>query len=84
MNSPRRFVKDLDGSATAYLALRAKNIHVLSVGQVDHSFVVHDALLEVPNSQLSIATDCRELWVIPKQEAIHLAILHNSLSLSRT
>lgn len=47
---------------------------------MDHSFFVHDALLEVPNSQLSIATDCREVRVIPKQEVIQLAILHNSLS----
>lgn len=78
MNSLRGALKDLDGSTTTHLA--PKNPHVLSVGQVDHSFLVHDALLEVPNSRLSIAIDCRGLWVIPKQEVIHLVILHNSLS----
>lgn len=77
MNRLRNVV---DGNTTAHLTLSAKDIHVLSVGPVDHSFLVHDALLEVPNSRLSIATDYRELWVIPKQEAIHLIILHNTLS----
>jgi len=50
------------------------------VGPVDHSFVVHDVLLEVPNSRLSIATDYRELWEIPKQLSIHVVILHDTLS----
>ncbi len=81
MNSLHRVFKDLDGSTTTHLATWPKNTHVLSVGQVDDSFLVHDAMLGVPNSRLSIATDCRELWVIPKQELIHLVILHNSLSL---
>lgn len=58
----------------------AVSIHVLSVGPVDRGSMVHDVLLQVPNFRLSIATDYRELWVIPKQGAIHLVILHNTLS----
>jgi hypothetical protein len=57
-----------------------KTIHVLSVGPVDYGSVVHDALLKGPKFRLSIATDYRELWVIPKQELIQVAILHNTLS----
>jgi hypothetical protein len=58
----------------------AVSIHVLSVGPVGRGSIVHDVLLQVPNFLLSIATDYRELWVIPKQEAIHLVIFHNTLS----
>jgi hypothetical protein len=60
---------------------------------LDRSFVLHDALhdalVEAPCCHLSAAwnclelwmiADCRELWVIPKQEAIQLAILHDTLS----
>jgi hypothetical protein len=43
--------------------------------------MVHDALLDGPNSRLSIAPDYRMLWVIPKQESIQVVILHNTLSL---
>jgi hypothetical protein len=66
---------------------------MLSVGSLDRSFVLHDALhdalVEAPCCHLSAAwnclelwmiADCRELWVIPKQEAIQLAILHDTLS----
>ncbi len=80
MNSLGKVTKHLDGNAPTHLTLRAKNIHVLSVGPVDHCFMVHDALLEVPNSRLSIAADYRELWLVPKQQAVHLVILHNTLS----
>jgi hypothetical protein len=55
-------------------------IHVLSVGPVDRGSMVHDALLHEPNFHLSIATDYRELWRIPTQESVHIAILHNTLS----
>jgi hypothetical protein len=58
----------------------SKAIHALSVGPVDFGCMVHDALLDRPNSRLSIAPDCRELWGIPKEESIQVAILHNTLS----
>ncbi len=81
MNSPHKAVKKDEGKAIAHLAPRAKNIHVLSVGPMDRGSLVHDALLEMPDFRLSIATDYRELWVIPKHESIHLVILHNTFSL---
>src|ERR1017187_4708004 len=85
MNSLRQVLKSVDGKPITNLnqtdVRRAETIHILCVGPVDRSYMVHDVLLEVPNSQLSIVTDYRELWVIPKQGAIHLVILHNTLSL---
>jgi hypothetical protein len=57
-----------------------KTIHVLSVGPVDFGSIVHDALLDGPNSRLSIAPDYRMLWAIPKQESIQVVILYNTLS----
>ncbi len=60
-------------------ARMAEMIHVLFVGPVDRCYTVHDALVEVPNSQLSLAKGYRELWVLPQQEAIHVAILHEAL-----
>jgi hypothetical protein len=85
MNSLRQVLKSVDGKPITNVnqtdVWRAETIHILCVGPVDRSYMVHDVLLEVPNSQLSIVTDYRELWVIPKQGAIHLVILHNTLSL---
>jgi hypothetical protein len=43
--------------------------------------MVHDVLRVGLKSSLSIAPDCRDLWVIPKQESIQVAILHHTLSL---
>jgi hypothetical protein len=57
-----------------------KTIHVLSVGSVDRGCMVHDTLLKGPKFRLSIATDYRALWAIPKQEPIQVVILHNTLS----
>jgi hypothetical protein len=59
----------------------AKTIHVLSVGSVDRGSVVRDTLLDGASFHLTIATDYRELWGMPTQESIHVAILHNTLSL---
>jgi hypothetical protein len=85
MISLRRIVRSRDGSAAANLdqrdGRRAETIHVLSVGPLDRSFIVHDAMLMMPDSRLSIATDYRELWEIPKQQAIHVVILHETLTL---
>jgi hypothetical protein len=42
--------------------------------------VVHDTLLDGASFHLTIAIDYRELWGMPTQESIHVAILHNTLS----
>jgi hypothetical protein len=57
-----------------------KAIHVLSVGAIDCGCMVHNALLNGPRFRLSVATDYRELWVIPNQESIQVVILHSTLS----
>ena len=84
MNSLHQVVRSRDGSAIANLDKRngrsAETIHILSVGPLDRSFIVHDVALEMPNSRLSIAIDFRELWEIAKQQAIHVAILHETVS----
>jgi hypothetical protein len=56
-------------------------IHILSVGSLDHGNLVYDALIGRSDFRLSIATDYPELWAMPKQEVIDVAILHDSLSL---
>jgi hypothetical protein len=59
-------------------------IQVLSVGRMDRSNLVHDALLNGRGFHLTIATDYRELWGMPTQESIQLAIVHNTLSAFET
>lgn len=65
-----------------------ERIHLLSVGSFERSFELHDAFLVAPCRQLSVTGNClelsmipeyRQLWIIPRQEAIHLAILHDTL-----
>jgi hypothetical protein len=68
------------GSQSEWNVQPPKAIHVLSVGPMDFGCLVHDALLDGPNSRLSIAPDYRELWAIPKQVSIQVVILHNTLS----
>jgi hypothetical protein len=60
---------------------RPQAIHVLSIGPIDFGTMVHDVLRVGLKSSLSIAPDCRDLWVTPKQESIQVAILHHTLSL---
>jgi hypothetical protein len=55
-------------------------IHVLFVGPVDRGSFVYDALLDGPSFRLTIATNYQELWKMPTQESIRVAILHNTLS----
>ncbi len=85
MNSLRQPVKIGDRFTITTLSQNDRQrddaVHILCVGPVDRSYVVHDVLLKISNSQLSIVTDYRELWIFPKQEAIHLVIIHNTLSL---
>lgn len=59
-------------------------IHVLSVGRMDRGSLVHDALLNGRSFHLAIATDYRELWGMPTQESIQVAIVHNTLSAFET
>jgi hypothetical protein len=74
-----RIIEALDRSTS-----RAANVvHVLSVGPVDCGSVVHDALLDGPQFRLTIATELRQLWLIPMQEPVHLVILHHTLSESQ-
>ena len=84
MSRPSTFAKGVEqasiGSLDGKDVQRPKAIHVLSVDPVDFGCMVHDALLDEPDSRFSIAPDYRELWAIPKQESIHMVILHNTLS----
>ena len=86
MNSLGKVTNDVDesanGSAGRTVLRMQMAIHVLSVGPVAHGNMVHDVLLELPNFRLSIARDYSGLWAIPKQELIHVAILHNTFSSS--
>jgi hypothetical protein len=58
----------------------SKNIRVLSVGSIDRGSMVHDALLEGREFQLSIAMDIIGLRSILEHEEFQLAILHNTLA----
>lgn len=67
----------------------SEKVHLLSIGSVDLWYALHDALTEERNSRTSVAGACREvwmipdyrdLWVIPRQQIFHAAILHNTLS----
>jgi hypothetical protein len=84
MNRPSIFAKGIEessiGSQVELDVQSPKAIHVLSVGPMDFGCMVHDALLDGPNSLLSIAPDYRDLWANPKQESIQVVILHNMLS----
>jgi len=55
-------------------------IHVLYVGPVDRCGKIYDALLDGPRFRLTITTDYRELWEIPRHESPQVVILHNTLS----
>lgn len=84
MNSLHEVVKSDDGNAVARLTHRdtqsEKVIHVLSLGPVGRGNLVHDALFELPSFRLSIVRNYPELWMIPKQESVHIVILHNTFS----
>lgn len=54
-------------------------IHVLSVGSLDLGSMVHDALLEAPGFQLSIAKGYLDLRAMHEHEDFQLAVLHQTL-----
>jgi len=56
-------------------------LHVVSVGTLEHGYLLHDLLLNNRAWRLSVITDCLQLWEMPEREAVHLAILHDTLSL---
>jgi hypothetical protein len=86
MNSLGKVTNHVDESANGIAGRTVlhmpKTIYVLSVGPVAHGNMVHNALLELPSFRLLIAGDYSGLWAIPKQEPIHVAILHNTFSSS--
>jgi hypothetical protein len=54
-------------------------IHVLSVGSLDLGSMVHDALLEGPEFQLSIAMGYLDLCAMHEHGGFQLAVLHQTL-----
>jgi hypothetical protein len=86
MNSLGKVTSDVHETAVGGLDRRVlrmpKTIHVLSLGPMAHGNVIHDVLLELPDFRLFIATDYLGLWAIPKQEPIHVVVLHNTFSSS--
>lgn len=59
---------------------RPSALHLLSVGPPESACILHDALFDRQNWRMTIAIDARELWVIPAQQSIHVAVLHCALS----
>jgi len=53
--------------------------HVLSVGSLELGSMVHDALLEGPGFQLSIAMGYLDLRAMHEHEDFQLAVLHQTL-----
>ena len=86
MSSLERVPNDVHENAIGNLdreVLRMpKTIHVLFVGPVAHGNMIHDVLLELPDFRLFIATDYPGLWAIPREEPIHVVVLHNTFSSS--
>jgi hypothetical protein len=79
-NVPKGVNEETLGNPNRKRLRTSKAIHVLSVGPMDCGSMVHDALLEGPNWRLTIATTSPELWVIPEQESIQVAILDSTLT----
>ncbi len=67
------------GAVSRRYTQMAVSIHVLFVGSLDRGSMIHDALLNGRNFHLTIATDYRNLWAMPIQESVHVAIVHNTL-----
>jgi hypothetical protein len=79
-----------DRGQDSKLSEGSKKIHLLSIGSVERSYALSDALLEKRRSSCSTRLDCRELWmipnslelwVIPGQETFDAAILQDTLPL---
>lgn len=59
---------------------RPMALHMLSVGPLESASILHDALFDRQNWRMTIAIETSELAVIPRQQSIHVAILHSALS----
>ena len=60
--------------------MRAENaVHLLSIGSIDRSYMLHDLLLLDSRCRLSVMTDYRDLWTISEVDAVHLAVLQDTL-----
>ena len=57
-----------------------ERIHLLSVGSLERSYLLHDSVLLETGCRLSVITDYQDLWTISEEEVVHLAILQDSLS----
>jgi hypothetical protein len=55
-------------------------LHVLSIGSADSCSAIRDALLERGHCRVSVATNYRELFAIPRRESFEIAILHHITS----
>jgi hypothetical protein len=80
--------EEMRSSSQEHIQTREK-VRLLLIASMDRSHALHDAFLEARNEYQFTATefqemwlipDYRELWVIPGQDAVHLAVVHETLS----
>jgi len=78
--------REQDGEFTAATARNKPcatgMIHVLTVGPLERSCWIHDALLQEPQIWLSIAPDYKELWSRSREEAVQVFVLCETLAQS--
>jgi len=55
-------------------------LNVLSIGSLDSCNMVRDVLLQRNNCRLSVVTSLWDMYAIPKQNNLDIAILHHTLS----
>jgi DNA-binding NtrC family response regulator len=55
-------------------------LHVLSIGSQDSCNTVRDVLLQRHNCRLSVVTSLWDMYAIPQQNHLDIAILHHTLS----
>lgn len=67
----------------------AEKFHLLSIGPLERSYALHDALLDTHSAhpfetpefnEMMLLPDYRELWVVPQQQVVHLAVVRETLS----
>ena len=56
-----------------------KRIQLLSVGRIEPASLVRETFVDMPDFDVSIAIDYRELWTCSKEGAIQIVLRHNSL-----
>lgn len=80
-DSTKYFDGALIGSPNPMNASLPAPIQLLSVGAVSRGSQLHRVLFGSRRFLRAIRTRYRELWSEPGQQTLHVAILHNSLSL---